>query len=44
MALAALVLAGVAMRQIGGQTGDVMGAMQIVTECAGWAVLTAMGI
>ena len=42
MALAAVLLARLAMRQIGGQTGDVMGAMQIVTECAGWAALTAV--
>jgi adenosylcobinamide-GDP ribazoletransferase len=42
MALAALILAGIAMRQIGGQTGDVMGAMQQVAEIAGWAVVAAM--
>jgi adenosylcobinamide-GDP ribazoletransferase len=42
MGLAALILAGIAMRQIGGQTGDVMGAMQQVAEIAGWAVLAAM--
>lgn len=42
MSLAALILAGIAMRQIGGQTGDVMGAMQQVAEIAGWAVLAAM--
>ena len=42
MALAALVLAGIAMRQIGGQTGDVMGAMQQIAEIAGWAVLATM--
>jgi adenosylcobinamide-GDP ribazoletransferase len=42
IALAALILAAIAMRQIGGQTGDVMGAMQQVTEIAGWAVLVAM--
>ncbi len=42
MALAALVLAGLAMRQIGGQTGDVMGAMQQVAEIAGWVALVAL--
>lgn len=42
MALAALILAGLALRQIGGQTGDVMGAMQVVTESAGWIALTAI--
>ncbi|MCW3781975.1 adenosylcobinamide-GDP ribazoletransferase [Defluviimonas salinarum] len=41
MALAATLLAGLALRQIGGQTGDVMGAMQQVAEVAGWAVLSA---
>ncbi|MCA0273355.1 MAG: adenosylcobinamide-GDP ribazoletransferase [Proteobacteria bacterium] len=43
MALAGLVLAALAMRQIGGQSGDVLGAMQVVTECAGWAALAAVG-
>lgn len=42
MGLAALILAGIAMRQIGGQTGDVMGAMQQVAEMAAWAVLASM--
>lgn len=42
MALAALILAGLALRQIGGQTGDVMGAMQIISECAGWIALVAI--
>ncbi len=42
MSLTALVIAGLAMRQIGGQTGDVMGAMQIATECAGVAALVLM--
>lgn len=42
MAIAALVLAGLALRQIGGQTGDVMGAMQQVAEVAGWAALAAL--
>jgi adenosylcobinamide-GDP ribazoletransferase len=41
MAFAGACLAALALRQIGGQTGDVMGAMQIITECAGWAVLAA---
>ncbi|MGB3178550.1 MAG: adenosylcobinamide-GDP ribazoletransferase [Albidovulum sp.] len=42
MILAALVLAGLAIRQIGGQTGDVLGAMQQITECAGWLALAAL--
>ncbi|OYX42734.1 MAG: adenosylcobinamide-GDP ribazoletransferase [Rhodobacterales bacterium 32-67-9] len=39
VALAATAIAALAMRQIGGQTGDVMGAIQQLAECAGWAVL-----
>lgn len=31
-----------AKRQIGGQTGDVLGAMQQLTEIAGWITLTAL--
>jgi adenosylcobinamide-GDP ribazoletransferase len=42
MAGAALSLARLALRQIGGQTGDVMGAMQVVSECAGWIALVAV--
>lgn len=41
MSVAALIVAGIAMRQIGGQTGDVMGAMQQIAEIAGWTVLAA---
>ncbi len=40
--LAALALGILARRQIGGQTGDVLGAMQQVGEIAGWAVLLAL--
>jgi adenosylcobinamide-GDP ribazoletransferase len=39
MALAVAILAGIARRQIGGQTGDVLGAMQILAEIAGWLAL-----
>ncbi|MCC0064372.1 MAG: adenosylcobinamide-GDP ribazoletransferase [Defluviimonas sp.] len=42
MALAATSIAVLALRQIGGQTGDVMGAAQILAEIAGWATLAAM--
>lgn len=42
MALAGLALAALAMRQIGGQSGDVLGAKQVITECAGWAALAAV--
>jgi adenosylcobinamide-GDP ribazoletransferase len=42
MGLAALILAGIAMRQIGGQTGDVLGAMQQTAEVAGWIALSAL--
>jgi len=41
MPLAALAVGRLAMRQIGGQTGDVLGAMQQVAECAGWACIAA---
>lgn len=44
MAGSALVVAGLAMRQIGGQTGDVLGAMQQVAECAGWAAVVAFTV
>ncbi len=46
---AAIAIAGagaavgaLAQRQIGGQTGDVLGAMQQLAECAGWAVLVCL--
>ena len=42
VALASLVVAWLAMRQIGGQTGDVLGAMQYVAECAGWAAIVVV--
>ncbi len=42
IALAVTTVAALAMRQIGGQTGDVMGAMQQIAECAGWAVVVAL--
>lgn len=41
MALTALAVGWLAMRQIGGQTGDVMGAMQQLAECTGWACVAA---
>ena len=34
------LLARIALRQIGGQSGDVLGAMQQLAEIAGWLVLT----
>ena len=42
MALAALALGWLAMERIGGQTGDVLGAMQMVTELAGWLCLSTL--
>ncbi len=42
MALVATAVAALALRQIGGQTGDVMGAMQLLAECVGWAVLASL--
>jgi len=42
IALAILLTGALAMRQIGGQTGDVLGAMQQAGECAGWVALAAL--
>ena len=42
MAFAGVALAVLAMRQIGGQSGDILGAMQVVAECAGWAALVSV--
>lgn len=42
MAFAGCCVAALAMRQIGGQSGDVLGAMQVITECAGWAALASV--
>lgn len=42
MAVAALALGLLAMRKIGGQTGDVLGAMQQVSELAGWLAISAL--
>ncbi len=39
MAAAQLIFARIALRQIGGQSGDVLGAMQQLAEIAGWLVL-----
>jgi adenosylcobinamide-GDP ribazoletransferase len=41
MAVTSAVFAALVLRQIGGQTGDVMGAMQQLAEIAGWIVLVA---
>ncbi|MDE3027465.1 MAG: adenosylcobinamide-GDP ribazoletransferase [Paracoccaceae bacterium] len=41
IAVAGAAMAMLAMRQIGGMTGDVFGATQVVCELAGWIVLTA---
>ena len=42
MLIAALALTAFAKRQIGGQTGDVLGATQKLTECTGWLTLAAL--
>jgi adenosylcobinamide-GDP ribazoletransferase len=42
MVAAVAVLALLARRQIGGQTGDVLGAMQVVGEIAGWLGVAAV--
>lgn len=41
MAVAACLLALLALRRLGGQTGDVLGAIQVTTETAGWVALSA---
>ena len=40
MAVSGAALAWLAMRQIGGQTGDVLGAMQQITALSAWLALT----
>lgn len=40
-ALAGLFIAWRAKRLLGGQTGDVLGAVQLAAECAGWLALSA---
>jgi len=42
MALCAAFVAWRAHRLIGGQTGDVLGAVQLTSETAGWLVLSAL--
>lgn len=41
MALTAVLVARQARRSLGGQTGDVLGAVQLATETIGWIVLAA---
>ena len=41
MALSALIVAGRARARLGGQTGDVLGAVQLCAEIAGWITLGA---
>ncbi|CAN0113721.1 unnamed protein product, partial [Chrysoparadoxa australica] len=41
MALATALVARQARRSLGGQTGDVLGAVQLTAETAGWVVLAA---
>ncbi len=42
MVLVALTVGFVAKRQVGGQTGDVLGATQLLTEVSGWMILAAL--
>ncbi|MEM9349824.1 MAG: adenosylcobinamide-GDP ribazoletransferase [Pseudomonadota bacterium] len=42
MASAAAIVGSLAMRKIGGQTGDIIGATQQLTQLAGWLTLVAM--
>ncbi len=44
IACAAFIVALLAMRQIGGQTGDVLGAVQQLAECAAWTAIVALGV
>ncbi len=44
IALTTLSLTALFKRQIGGQTGDTLGATQKLTECAGWLTLAALTI
>ena len=39
---AAVIVGWTANRQVGGQTGDVCGTVQILSETAGWLCLTAL--
>lgn len=42
MAAVALMVALMAQRRLGGQTGDVLGAVQLSTETAGWVLVAAL--
>lgn len=42
MLAAAIAVTVLARRQLGGQTGDVLGATQKLTECAGWLTMAAL--
>ncbi|MHA6345028.1 adenosylcobinamide-GDP ribazoletransferase [Roseivivax sp. CAU 1761] len=42
MGAVALILGALARRRLGGQTGDVLGAVQLATEAAGWTALLAV--
>jgi len=42
MIVAVVLMGWVACRQIGGQTGDVLGAMQLIGEIAGWLALISL--
>ena len=42
VAIAALLIAGLAQRRLGGQTGDVLGAVQVSSEVLGWLVAAAL--
>jgi len=42
VAVAAGAVALIAYRRIGGQTGDVLGAVQVISECAGWLAVSVV--
>ena len=41
-AIAAVAMTAIAKRQIGGQTGDVLGATQKLSECVAWLTIAAV--
>ncbi|MFZ1467420.1 MAG: adenosylcobinamide-GDP ribazoletransferase [Paracoccaceae bacterium] len=42
MAVTALAISVMARRRLGGQTGDVLGAVQLSSETAGWLLVAAL--
>jgi len=42
VAVAAFFISALAFKRIGGQTGDVLGAVQLTSECSGWLIAAAL--